>query len=86
MHAPRPRTARPDRFILLIIIQLQRIRNYTEQFGTLARRLPLRGTVGTIKKATETKRRLEMLHFSNIAMILALVFVLGKSVWGKSVW
>jgi len=27
-----------------------------------------------------------MLHFSNIAMILALMFVLGKSVWGKSVW
>lgn len=32
------------------------------------------------------KRRSEMLHFSNIAMILALMFVLGKSVWGKSVW
>ena len=32
------------------------------------------------------KRRSDMLHFSNIAMILALMFVLGKSVWGKSVW
>lgn len=27
-----------------------------------------------------------MLHFSNIALVLALLITFGKSVWGKSVW
>ena len=47
---------------------------------------PLEGMSERSRNQWKPKRRSEMLHFSNIAMILALVFVLGKSVWGKSVW
>ncbi|MBN1884193.1 MAG: hypothetical protein JW876_01555 [Candidatus Krumholzibacteriota bacterium] len=28
----------------------------------------------------------EMLHFTNIALVVALLLTMGKSVWGKSVW
>jgi hypothetical protein len=32
------------------------------------------------------KRGFEMLSLVNIATIVALLLVFGKSVWGKSVW
>jgi hypothetical protein len=49
--------------------------------------LPLRVTDGSEKKQEGNKRKGgDMFYFTNITMVIALLFAMGKSVWGKSVW